>query len=55
VIIRSKKGEELFSLLKNLERTKVDRDELVELAKLKKKRGMDALEKLGNRIAAGKK
>mgnify|MGYP001024344050 CR=1 FL=1 len=55
VIIRSKKGEELFGLLKDLERTKVDREEIMELAKLKKKKGMDALEKLGNRIAAGKK
>jgi coenzyme F420 hydrogenase subunit beta len=49
VIIRSKKGEELFGLLKDLEmeRANVDRDEVVELASLKKKRGLEELEKLG--------
>jgi coenzyme F420 hydrogenase subunit beta len=48
VIIRSKKGEELFGLLKDLERANVDRDEVVELASLKKKRGMEELEQLGS-------
>ena len=48
VIIRSKKGEELFGLLKDLARTNIDREEIVELARLKKKRGMEELEKLGS-------
>ena len=49
VILRSKKGEELFGLLKGegLETTSVDRDEIAKLVSLKRKRGMEELEKLG--------
>lgn len=49
VITRSKKGEELFGLLKGkgLETTSVDRNEIAKLASLKKKRGIEELEKLG--------
>jgi coenzyme F420 hydrogenase subunit beta len=51
VITRSEKGEKLFGLLTDIKNTKVDRDEIVKLANLKKKRGRDELEKLGKRIA----
>lgn len=47
VIIRSKKGEELFGLLKGLETTSVDRDEIAKLVSLKKKSGIEELEKIG--------
>jgi len=47
VIIRSKKGEEMFGLLKGLETTSIDRDEIAKLVSLKKKRGMEELEKMG--------
>jgi len=46
VIIRSKKGEELFGLLKGLETTSVDRNEIAKLASLKRKKGVEELEKL---------
>jgi coenzyme F420 hydrogenase subunit beta len=50
VIIRSKKGEELFGLLKGLETTSVNMDEIAKLVRLKKKKGMDELEKLGGGV-----
>ena len=49
VITRSKKGEELFGLLKGdgLETTSVDHEEIAKLVSLKRKRGREELEKLG--------
>ena len=50
VITRSTKGEELFGLLKGeekgLETTSVDHDEIAKLVSLKRKRGVEELEKL---------
>ncbi len=46
VIIRSKKGDELLGLLKDLETTSVDRNEIAKLAQLKKKRGVEKLEEV---------
>jgi len=50
MITRSKKGEELFGLLKGLETTSVDREEIAKLVRLKKKSGIKALEKLGGGV-----